>query len=730
MQYLLIFIVVFNFFLEKSSWAAELETLRDSLQLTRSQVPSEKAFGWSAIQSTIRQMTSDDRELPHDLGDLIENQVFAEVNADSLDALKFLYTNETLRRNRFLNGNLDLGILEAANPDRNLNSIIVALLSYKFQANRTNDPNRVNPGNLLVKFIDESLLTPEESQSTVQILENVDLFRTRFLVSLLVIRLAPIELPAHDEARIVANIAECVARPVNISVDVLIQKACRGTLTLLSQVFIHENIEGQNVNIQERLRQLPLSLYINRVQSPDNIKQTSLLAHQVPASLGVQGSIQISVAGRGSFSTLGAVVGQPGIAQQMGMDPGTPCENESNWKRGMIYKTANTNRASGSTDGVSITGMGVEHKTWGLTGSPGIDGTITSSFTVDKQDSANWIAVRGVKRGTYTSCPPSGSGNISSDAFVGPSQPQTQWTILQPVLGRAIGIRHSSSAEVHVTDSNSVFKGGIFTAPFKFAGSEIFQFNEAVVNQLNPSATLLFNLAERAPQNGLLKYVAAVQKALKPNGWLVPDPTETGIESSAFQALIRLDMLSDLAKMDLSAQAAAFPAHAPWYGEAPWKERQEFLRFALPMVGYKIQSYYLEKLERQMVLLGRPLLGLERTRQRLFNAVNALDVLREDDAMAMLGMAADLTHVERPAAPLARDLLIASVLGAREAIRNEWVSLTEKMINTCVVHFLMQADFRRVLGSGAVSGSESPVFLPECQEFFRDMQANQNIDWF
>ncbi len=53
MQYLLIFIVVFNVFLEKSSYAAELETIRTGLQLTRSPVPSEKAFGWSAIQSTI-----------------------------------------------------------------------------------------------------------------------------------------------------------------------------------------------------------------------------------------------------------------------------------------------------------------------------------------------------------------------------------------------------------------------------------------------------------------------------------------------------------------------------------------------------------------------------------------------------------------------------------------------------------------------------------------------------
>jgi hypothetical protein len=269
---------------------------------------------------------------------------------------------------------------------------------------------------------------------------------------------------------------------------------------------------------------------------------------------------------------------------------------------------------------------------------------------------------------------------------------------------------------------------GVLTATHRLEAAEFLQIDSMVASRLDPDPQAVppdllnldtpENIAKNMGENGLLSYVASIQKALSPSKWLMPDQRDA-IENSAVEAVYRLAKLSRIAGKEYRELEGALPRTSPDYPKAPWKERQQFLRLALPMIGYAQQEYYLNRLERQMLLLARSYDVMRQLKDRLQTMVDSLDTMMEGDAMAALGNTANILQLERPREALARDMLSVSLIGANQLVGREFLILHGKYARSCLAHFVLQGDFRKCLGPAANECNAKPVMLGDCGEFFK-----------
>jgi len=314
-------------------------------------------------------------------------------------------------------------------------------------------------------------------------------------------------------------------------------------------------------------------------------------------------------------------------------NPSWRCLQNSDYYVGCTFgELQRTGYSDIGTEGVSGYGFGVEHRIW----MPVLDANngavswgsgrprfnIRFGFRVSPD--CNFVAVRWQGRTNSVSPIRCTSGCFSTQPIA--IEPGTGWGVFCVVPGASLEFAVDYEAEIQGQSTRTGYTLGYNAASVKQDYIELVDINLNNANQFHyvditaqedPS---ILNFPSRNI-NGLLTYVASVTKALQDPNW--PFPMGADVAKTAAGALVKLAILAKTSVLDLSSIAASTT-------QAPWKERQTFLKAALPLIAYNLFTKYSHSLELQTALLNSPLVRVLSARQKVTDALQAFADLTVD----------------------------------------------------------------------------------------------------
>jgi hypothetical protein len=162
-------------------------------------------------------------------------------------------------------------------------------------------------------------------------------------------------------------------------------------------------------------------------------------------------------------------------------------------------------------------------------------------------------------------------------------------------------------------------------------------------------------------KNGLISYVASLQRALEPKGWLL-EAADENPSLSAARSLARLNLL-DIARRVADER---FPTmETP---QAPWRQRRAFLDQALPIAAREVFVYYRPKLEAELSASEKQLRRLREVYATLQRGIRDYNMLSQDERWQLLARNEVTLQIDAPYLKESQDSLKAALFGASEAI--------------------------------------------------------------
>jgi len=179
------------------------------------------------------------------------------------------------------------------------------------------------------------------------------------------------------------------------------------------------------------------------------------------------------------------------------------------------------------------------------------------------------------------------------------------------------------------------------------------------------------------PVNGLLTYVAAVQRELNGGGWLRPASSP---ETALSLVLARLSLLQKVAEFQPNGEEKVLEDSL-----IAWKERQLFLKRAMGSLIIRTIVSYKNSME---TVISRTIaldLMLQPVHKRLFDALEANEALTAESAYALLGYAAKSLRIENPAIIRNKERLVSALYGAEQQLSGVSEKLKEQSFMGCLL---------------------------------------------
>jgi hypothetical protein len=254
---------------------------------------------------------------------------------------------------------------------------------------------------------------------------------------------------------------------------------------------------------------------------------------------------------------------------------------------GVCFGSLKTSVSDADTPNISAERFGVNHREWISAGSAH-SGSVSYSvrFGYTPTPSTNWIAVRWWGNNTATHGPiVCTSGGLRAQPIA--IEPGSGWQVFAVSPGESLEFASRvSDVPLYVGDTHYAYKIGFTSSPNQTDTIELIEIddtNAALFAEIDPR-----EITRQVGNNGLLSYVAGIQRAFAGHRWLDP---QVPADRAAAETFFKLAILSALST--LQGQPPIFlPPSSPSYPAAPWVERQQFLKVALPVLAYRLFAKY------------------------------------------------------------------------------------------------------------------------------------------
>jgi hypothetical protein len=635
-----------------------VSNIEAALRLSNSRFESTRQFAWSCVAAELNAL---EEPIPLETATVIENTALAAASTPSLSTLRSLYLNapsvchqrlftaaETLSSSASLDEDMRfaLGLAILATMERD-----TSLSDYETKLKPLDEPKHFTP--LVFAVV---LLKFREHSASLDIINTIlDGLPTNLewehAVALLTIVECLSSLVKEGKlSQSIELLRQYVFNPIDAPIGHLIQDAALKAIARIDKHRPDLNTLIGHVHLKPKIAEQPMqhgAIIIIPMDSQISAEgQTLIAAPPVPIE----------------------TITGPGTAGMIGLTPEWKAIPGSTHRVGSAYNVFSGSAATADTPGVTVMRLGIQHKTWRRVGG---NGTIRYKLRVayQAQPSSLWIAARW--RGAADANPKIEcvSGELLSGMEAG--EADTEWRLHAVIPGKAVEFEVTFNAAIMEQSGN--MRGIIVAKRFEEC-VEILEFNALAIDSFIEARPI--DIGASLPRNALLSYVANVERATRPGGWLTPPGVS---EVAASLAVARFAVLCEISKIDVSNVPEPPPPNAPA------RERQLCLKVSLPALAQRVFNTFANQIERDVLLLNGIHATITLARINLIRSLQVVGELTADQIRDALNQAAEAASLEQDDTLDKLDELVIVLRGAEEFLRDTQHKMLQRLQRGCTV---------------------------------------------